>query len=136
MSASVTQESHTPCPYQEVLSKSCREQGRKSSSSTPVNPPRKDGLLLQRKQNSPVARIQRRWPGVCSEREVVPSPTDDEPRVMPGTISGGSTMSRTAGVATAVCETYEGLVADYETARKNGNQVRALISHPGLTGSG
>jgi hypothetical protein len=45
-------------------------------------------------------------------------------------------MSSTAAVDTQVCETFEGLLEECETARREWNERRAEISELGLRGKG
>jgi len=45
-------------------------------------------------------------------------------------------MSPTAAVDTQVCETYQGLLEECETARREWNERRAEISELGLRGKG
>ncbi len=45
-------------------------------------------------------------------------------------------MSPTAAVDTQVCETYQGLLEECETARREWNEQRAAISELGLRGKG
>jgi hypothetical protein len=49
---------------------------------------------------------------------------------------GGDAMSTMAAVETQICETYEGLLEECETARREWNQRRAEISELGLRGKG